>query len=83
MKSHLWMHVGLLAAIVSIFGLSALGVSIPVGVVYLVVLACPLMMVFMMRGMNHDHASPGERDGSTRVGSAEHHQHGGDHGRTA
>lgn len=55
MRRHMWMHVGLLAAILAVFGLSALGVAIPNAVVYLIVLACPLMMVFMMVGMNHDH----------------------------
>lgn len=55
MRRHMWMHVGLLAAILAIFGLGALGVTIPSAVIYLVVLACPLMMVFMMFGMDHDH----------------------------
>jgi len=61
------MHMGLLAAILAVVGLSALGVTIPTGVVYLVVLACPLMMVFMMFGMSHDkedasHGSHSEAD---------------------
>lgn len=54
MRRHLWMHGGMAAAIVAIVGLRALGVAIPTGVVYLVVLACPLMMVSMMLGMNHE-----------------------------
>lgn len=57
MRHHMWMHVGLLAAIMVIFGLSALGVAIPTAVIYLVVLACPLMMVSMMLGKDHDHGS--------------------------
>ncbi len=67
MRRHMWMHVGMLAAIVAIFGLSALGVAIPTGVVYLVLLACPLMMVFMMVGMKHD----GDADHSDQPGHAE------------
>lgn len=63
MRRHMWMHVGMLAAILAIFGLSALGVTIPSAVIYLVVLACPLMMVFMMFGMDHDHESA-DRDAS-------------------
>ena len=55
MRRHLWMHVGLVVAVVGVLGLSALGVDIPIGVIYLVVLACPVMMIFMMFGMNHDH----------------------------
>lgn len=69
MRRHMWMHVGLLAAILAIFGLSALGVAIPTGVVYLVVLACPLMMVFMMFGMDHDHDK--DHEGSGHQGHAE------------
>jgi hypothetical protein len=62
------MHVGMLAAILVIFGLSALGVAIPQAVVYLVVLACPLMMVFMMFGMDHDH----DHDDTGHQGHADH-----------
>ena len=66
MRNHLWMHVGLVAAIAAIFGLSAVGVAVPTAVVYAVVLACPLMMVFMMFGMNHDHeGSSGDVDHSS------------------
>lgn len=69
MRRHMWMHVGMLAAILAILGLSALGVAIPTGVVYLVVLACPLMMVLMMLGMNHD----GDADQSGHVESEQQH----------
>jgi hypothetical protein len=69
MRRHRWMHVGLVAAILAIFGLSAFGVAIPTGVVYLVLLACPLMMVFMMFGMNHDHEGGSGSDHDTKAGS--------------
>jgi hypothetical protein len=59
------MHGGLLAAILVLFGLSALGVSIPTAAVYLVVLACPLMMVFMMFGMSHDRDDHDDHDASS------------------
>jgi uncharacterized membrane protein len=55
MRHHLWMHAGLLAAILTVFGLSALGVTVPTAVVYLIVLACPLMMISMMFTHDHDH----------------------------
>lgn len=70
MRRHMWMHVGLLAAIAVLFGVSALGVTIPNAVVYLVVLACPAMMIFMMMGMGHDH--DGEHRGS-REDRDDHH----------
>jgi hypothetical protein len=55
----MWMHVGLVVAIVGIVVLNALGVVVPTAVVYLVLLACPLMMVFMMFGMKHDRDGTG------------------------
>jgi len=57
MRGHMKMHLGLLAAITVIFGLQAIGVTVPAAVLYLVVLACPLMMIAMMRG--HDHGAHG------------------------
>jgi hypothetical protein len=69
MRRHLWMHVGLVAAILALFGLSALGVAIPTGVVYLVLLACPLMMIFMMVGMNHDQEDGSGHDHDTDTNS--------------
>jgi hypothetical protein len=59
MRNHTWMHAGLLTAILAVFGLGALGVAVPSAVIYLIVLACPLMMVFMMFGMNHGHEPDG------------------------
>jgi uncharacterized membrane protein len=70
MRRHLWMHVGLIAVMAGVFGLRALGVTIPTAVIYLVVLACPLMMVSMMLGMDHDHDhdSADSADGGSSVG---------------
>lgn len=73
MKRHMWMHISLLVAIVVVFGLSAVGVTVPSAVIYLVVLACPLMMVFMMVGMNHrDEPGSGHDHGTS---SASPHDH--------
>ncbi len=58
MRNHSWMHAGIIAAILVVFGLGALGVTVPTAVIYLILLACPLMMVFMMFGMNHGDAPP-------------------------
>lgn len=57
MRNHTWMHAGILGAILAVFGLGALGVAVPTAVIYLILLACPLMMVFMMFGMNHGEAT--------------------------
>jgi hypothetical protein len=54
MKHHLWMHGGLAAAMLAVLGLSALGVAVPVLVVYSIMLACPLMMASMILG-GHSH----------------------------
>lgn len=61
MRHHLWMHAGLLAALVGVLTLSALGITIPIGVVFLVLLACPLMMILMMSGDHGhgEHQAPG------------------------
>jgi hypothetical protein len=56
-----------LAAVLVLVGLSVGGVSVTPVVYPLILLACPLMMFWMMRGMNsgdgggnndHDHSSP-------------------------
>lgn len=61
MQRHLWMHGALIALVIGVFGLSALGVAIPSGIYFLVVLACPLMMMTMMGGMGHGgHAGHGD-----------------------
>ena len=70
MRRHLWIHVGMVAAIIAIFGLDALGVAVPVVVVYLVMLGCPLMMGYMMFGTKHgrgvtDHGPHGRRPEGT------------------
>lgn len=54
MKHHTWIHIGLLIAVVAVLGSRAAGVGVPTAVIYLVVLACPLMMVLMMLGMRRD-----------------------------
>lgn len=75
MKSkHMLMHVGVCVGVVLLVAMFASGGSSWIR--YLPFLACPLMMVFMMRGMNH---GPTEthtnREGvapePTRVGSSE------------
>ena len=62
MRKHLWMHGGLAVGMLGVLGLGALGVAVPIGVIYAVLLACPLMMASMMLG-GHDHA---ERDHSPK-----------------
>lgn len=64
MRRHMWIHIGLLIAVVAVLGSRAAGVGVPTAIVYLVVLACPLMMIVMMLGMQnhatgsgHDHNS--------------------------
>lgn len=61
MRRHLWMHGGLAVVIVGILGLKALGVAVPIGIVYLVLLACPFMMASMMLG-GHDHKPRDDRE---------------------
>lgn len=65
MRNHMWMHTGILGAIVLVLGLGALGVAVPTAGIYLILLACPLMMIYMMFGMNHNDATP---DGSGEAG---------------
>jgi hypothetical protein len=66
MKGHLWMHVGLAAAVVAVLGLNVIGVAVPTAVVYLLVLACPVMMIVMMAGMSRDQTrSPSAGEGRT------------------
>lgn len=50
-----------LALAVLVVGLAMAGVPLGTLIVVPMVLACPLMMVFMMRGMGHDSA-PRDRD---------------------
>jgi hypothetical protein len=65
MKHHWTMMIGCVAAIAGVGLLVALGG--PNWLLYAAVLACPLMMIFMMRGMGkedeHDphHADRGDR----------------------
>lgn len=62
----------LLAGVVILIAMSALGVPLARALPYAVILACPLMMVFMMRGMDHNaHVDP-QHDGRTPVASAVH-----------
>jgi DUF2933 family protein len=75
MRQHLPYYA--IAAAILIVGLVALGVPISNLLFLGVVLVCPLMMLFMMRGMGAGHADavdrkgddvPQEPDHSTRVG---------------
>jgi hypothetical protein len=68
LRSHVWMHLGLLAAIAAVFVLTTVGVSVPTVVTYLIVAACPLMMIAMMVGMGAGH------DGSAQPSDHEEHE---------
>jgi hypothetical protein len=62
----------LVAGVAVLGGLWAFGVSLSTAIPYAFLLACPLMMVFMMRGM--DHGSMGH--GAPAKGApADGHQH--------
>lgn len=75
MQRHLWMHGALIAVVLGVFGLSALGVAIPSALFLLVLLACPVMMMTMMGGM--DHGSHGGHGG--QQGGADHTRSPHDH----
>lgn len=57
MRRHLWMHAGLLVAVLAVLGLDALGVAIPIAVVYLIALACPVMLITMLLGIGMGNGS--------------------------
>jgi hypothetical protein len=67
----------LVAGVAVLGGLWAFGVSLSTAIPYAFLLACPLMMVFMMRGMDHGsmgHGSMGH--GAPAKGApADGHQH--------
>lgn len=67
MQRHLGMHGALIAGMLAVFGLSALGVAVPSGIFLLLLLACPLMMmVMMMGGMDHGgHGGNGGHQGGS------------------
>ncbi|MEU0681342.1 MULTISPECIES: DUF2933 domain-containing protein [Streptomyces] len=76
-----------IALAIGIVGLVALGVPVGTLALLLVFLACPLMMVFMMRGMHggdmHGGHGPSNRDDDTsrpdrmrKHDPHDHHQHG-------
>lgn len=69
-RSHIRMHVGLLAAILALVMLRSAGVGVPTWAAYMVLLACPLMMVWMLFGMNQGSKAVSEADGSRQP---EHH----------
>ncbi|GAA3500839.1 hypothetical protein GCM10019016_079460 [Streptomyces prasinosporus] len=80
-----------LAAAIGIVGLVALGVPIGTIVLLAVLAACPLMMIFMMRGMHgggmhggHDHTDEStDRDRDPlRKHDQDGHQHPYGHGRS-
>ncbi len=52
--------------IVAVAALAAFGIPVLAVLPFLVVLACPLMMVFMMRGMGHGSAADASSHGSHR-----------------
>ena len=56
-----------------IVGLLAAGTSLQAVLPFLLLLACPLMMIFMMRGMGA-HGSHGD-DGARHNGTADDHNH--------
>jgi hypothetical protein len=75
-----------IAMAIGIVGLVALGVPVGTLALLLVFLACPLMMMFMMRGMHgggmHGGHGPSDRDDDAsgdplrKRGPHDHHQHG-------
>jgi Protein of unknown function (DUF2933) len=63
MGQHIRMHAVLAAALLLLLALRFAGVAIPTAVVYVVVLACPLMMVWMMLGRHgHEREDDGRAD---------------------
>ncbi len=58
---HAWWMVGLcLLPIAAIVAMAAFGVSLSNVLLFGVLLVCPLMHVFMMRGMGHNHGGTQE-----------------------
>ena len=68
-------HLNLLFAAAGVFVvLAALGVPVLSYLPFLVILAiCPLMMVFMMRGMAHDSSGRSAREDVDRPGGVHRH----------
>jgi hypothetical protein len=72
-------NLGLYAIAIAIAVVGALWLGVPVGTLVLlaVVLACPLMMIFMMSGMHggndHDGSAHRHADDRDDHGSASHH----------
>lgn len=68
-------HLNLLFAAAGVFVvLAALGVPVLSYLPFLVVLAiCPLMMVFMMRGMDHGGSGGSDREDADRPGGMHRH----------
>lgn len=74
---HQHMKYLLVAAGALVVGLLAAGTSLQAVLPYLLLLACPLMMVFMMRGMG-GHGSHGGNGGDSASHNSTAHDH--DHG---
>ncbi|WP_405652802.1 DUF2933 domain-containing protein [Streptomyces sp. NBC_00019] len=71
---------GLYAIALAIAFVGALVLGMPVGSLALlaIVVACPLMMFFMMRGMHGGHGGGDQHtDDSDPLGKHDHHQHPG------
>lgn len=71
--------------------LLVLRVDLSAALPYAIALACPLGMIFMMKGMNghggHDHGASGHQHGTSEVPTQDattgaHDHHGHDHGAT-
>lgn len=71
MKSH---NYGLYAVALAIVVVGAMWAGVPVGTLALLglVLACPLMMIFMMRGMHGSHDEQHRNDDADRRGPHDH-----------
>ncbi len=75
-KHSLLMMAGCAVALVGVFLLPALGVKLGGVLPLLLVLACPLSMMFMMgsMGRNHDHAGHGAHDPEEADGASCHQE---------
>ena len=72
--NHKQMHKPMLIGAAILLVLALLGVPVGGYLPFLFLLACPLMMVFMMRGMGMDHGNGDENRKDSNAGRPHHEQ---------